>query len=452
MRIFVVAEKVADDACSTQAPALVCAIELAHRGVEVTLACESIHSDARAEAERAGVRVIARGPFCYRKQTSARAFASFIGGLMGELGTGWVSVSFSALVAADVWAPLSNREPVADTRLEDAIHDTVLLRSFRRRAAEALARRGAGVRRFLAFGPLEAMPEQPHREFADVTINIGYVATTPVPPVPARAELRRRVRDLLEISAGAKVFLLSADGRSAEDLHPILSAIGHLHHQRRADAPTLLVISPEPTSVQQAAGRAGLSELPGALRVTSPTTRVDALLSAADAMASVTPTIPGQYASPARLLCDALSFGLPVLAAHDAPGAPLIARAIRSGEGPHPGLLVSDNTPIAWYRAIDHAMHADFRTQFDAVPASRATSNPLPPLPPLPPSPPRNSGVGTNGGASQPPTGLASPSATTPPAPVPAARALADLHLLSVQDFVDRVHRACAGVFASAHL
>lgn len=434
MKIVLVAEKISGMAWSTQAPALACAMELGQRGVEVLLLCEAIGGEARTAAERAGVRVVSRVDFCFRQRTLLQGFPRFVRGVIAELDDQWVGVSFSTLVAADVWAPLENREPVVDVRLEDAMHDVILLRSMRRRWAEQAAVRGASepgmVGRFLSFTPERAGLVHGHRGLDEVTVNIGYLAPTRVLRGAERALLRRQTRELLNIDAGERVILTSADGRSSAVLAALVSSVGHLHHQRRAGAPLLLVITHEPTSVQRAAERAGLAELDRAIRITAPTSRPEALLSAADALAVVTASSGSPGASPARLLCDAMSFGIPVLAAHDAPGAALVARAIRSGEGPHPGLLVSDNTPVAWYRAIEQAMHADFRTNFETPPpAARAEGF-------------AGGGRGFSGGAQE--RGALVPAA--------ASRALADLHGLSLGEFVDRVERACGQVFAATHL
>ncbi len=434
MKIVLIAEKVSEMAWATQAPALSCAIELGRRGGEVMLVCESITRAARAAAESAGVRVLARTEFCFRERAALRAFPRFVRGVMDELDDQWVGVSFSTLIGAPVWVPLEDREPIADTRLDDVLHDVLMLRRLRRTWAEQAAVRDASpagvVGRFLSFAPQRAKPAHAHRAMDDATVNIGYLAQARVPRGAERVELRRCTRELLNIDTGERVILTSADGRSAADLAALVSSVGHLHHQRRPGAPLLLVITHEPTNIQRAAERAGLAELDRAIRITAPTSRPEALLSAADALAVVAPSAASPGASPARLLCDAMSFGIPVLTAHDAPGAALVARAIRSGEGPHPGLLVSDNTPVAWYRALEQAMHADFRTHFEASGAARGEGSfgggrGI-------------SGVMTGGG------GVVSPAA--------ASRALADLHGLSLGEFVDRVERACGQVFAATHL
>lgn len=389
------------------------ATALARRGHDVTLVCESFDaSDADADSVHP-ISVLARVQSCHRAGVNPSAFAAFARQhVRAARASGTPSLSFSTLASASVWAPIPHLEPIADTRFDDAVHEWMLLKGLRRRLLEARVRRNvAEVDRLLLFAPRTHRPRHAIAALNDRSVNIGFVSPLRVPTPVEAARLREQTRRLLNLDSSRRAILCSTDGRSLGEIAPIMAAIAHLHRQRRPDAPTLVVLAHEPAGVSLAASRAGLSAIPGALCITRTTQQPEALLAAADIIAIVHRAADAHQPGPARLLCDALRMGKPVIAARTSPGAQIIDAALRAADAPPaPGLLVSDNTPAAWYHALAEALSADQRVSFPAPPVAASHAN------------------------------AARPSAV--------ARALADLHSLDLESFVDRLERALAATHA----
>lgn len=405
MRVMLIAEVIGDEPWHPGRLAALCGLELARRGIQVQLVCESIGDASHDACVDAGVRVLARRDFCYRLRTKPRGYEAFIRRAIDEQHAGTVAVSLSPLIPADIWMPIQSPEATPDWRIDHIIHDLLLMKGLRRRLGETRAFANAPrVRRFLALAPRTARPRVPgcgeEGEWGGRVINIGYVSTTPRPSDATHATFRRQVRDALGLDDRQRVILTSADGRRMDDLQALFVGLAHLHRQRRTSVPALVVCAHESTAVQRRAERAGLAA--EWLRIVSTTTESAALLAGTDFVAVTAREERGGGGSPARLLCDALVFGKPVLAERAAAGAELLEGAIRAATGPVPGLLVAEKTATAWYRALAETMEPAFATHFGGRP-------------------------GGNTGAS-------------------AARALADLHLLTLGDVCDRIVRACGKV------
>lgn len=410
MNLLLVAENIADAPWHGASLASQTSQRLLARGCAVRLVCESIADARLAELTNAGVDVRARVPFCFRHRTASKKFRSFINDQIGALAEQrFAIVSFSALYAAAVWVPIEETPAIADFRLDDLAHELVGFRTLRRQLAEhrALALGGAhGVQRHLAFAPRTMRPRPPHEALGGRTVNIGFVAPTPLPGIERAATLRTLTRRTLDIRPDRFALLLSGDGRRSTDLAPLFTALAHLHHQRRKNIPALIVSAHEPTLMQQIAQRSGLSEYREGLRIVSATHHPETLLLASDLAAVIRkPRLSPHALSPGRFLCDALRFGRPVLADRSAQGSAFIEQALRSGITPPPALLVADNTPAAWYRALLEVME----------PAFLRGASPL---------------TGEH----------------------PSAKALADLHVSSIDDVCDRVLRAAGQSLATIQL
>lgn len=410
MNLLLVAENIADAPWNGAALASQVALRLLGRSCTVRLVCESIAEARLTELSAAGVHVHARVPFCFRHRTAPKKFRRFVDEQIDAIASDRSAVvSFSAVYAATVWAPIEETPAIADFRLDDLAHELIGGRTLRRKLWERRALSLGGVdrvQRHLAFAPRTMRPRPPHEGLEGRTVNIGYIAPTALPSVERAATLRTLTRRTLEIRPDRSALLLSGDGRRSIDLAPIFTALAHLHHQRRKNIPLLIVSAHEPTLMQQIAQRSGLSEYREGLRIVSTTHHPETLLLASDlAVVIRKPRLSPHALSPGRFLCDALRFGRPVLADRSAPGSAFIEQALRSGITPPPALLVADNTPAAWYRALLEVME----------PAFLRGASPL---------------TGEH----------------------PGAKALADLHVSSIDDLCDRVLRAAGQSLASIQL
>lgn len=410
MNLLLVAENIADAPWNGAALASQVALRLLGRSCTVRLVCESVAEARLTDLSAAGVRVHARVPFCFRHRTAPKKFRRFVDDHVESLvNDRFAVVSFSAVYAAAVWAPIEEAPAIADFRLDDLAHELIGARTLRRKLWEhrALALGGVSrVQRHLAFAPRTMRPRSPHEGLEGRTVNIGYIAPTALPSIERAATLRTLTRRTLDIRPDRSALLLSGDGRRSIDLAPIFTALAHLHHQRRKNIPLLIVSAHEPTLMQQIAQRSGLSEYREGLRIVSATHHPETLLLASDlAVVIRKPRLSPHALSPGRFLCDALRFGRPVLADRSAPGSAFIEQALRSGITPPPALLVADNTPAAWYRALLEVME----------PAFLRGASPL---------------TGEH----------------------PGAKALADLHVSSIDDLCDRVLRAAGQSLATIQL
>jgi len=365
VNLLLIAENIADAPWHGAALAAQMALRLRDRSCAVRLVCESVADARLIELQAAGVTVVSRAAFCFRHRTAPKKFRAFVDEQVESLREHRVAVvSFSALYAAAVWVPIEETPAIADFRLDDLAHELIGARTLRRKLWEhrALSLGGAQrVQRHLAFAPRTMRPRSPHEALEGRTVNIGFIAPTPLPGVEHAATLRAQTRRLLDIRPDRSVLLLSGDGRLSRDLAPIFTALAHLHHQRRKNIPLMLISAHEPTLMQQLAQRCGLSEYREGFRIVSTTHRPESLLLACDLAGVIRkPRLSPHALSPGRFLCDALRFGRPVLADRSARGSAFIEQALRSGITPPPALLVADNTPAAWYRALLEVMEPVF--------------------------------------------------------------------------------------------
>jgi hypothetical protein len=381
------------------------AIQLAARGHRVTLCAEAVEDPTELLA--AGVTLRTRAPFCHRRRHVGGPYYRWIRRELHAAPTPAVA-SFSRLVIAPVWAPLSGsafREagralarfaphgPVcteaafADAKAAPALLWRGILELLARSHGERLGR----LRRAVVFGGLarEDLARAvglPAHVIADATA----AGAAPAPPPPAvRAADAELARRLLALPPHRTLILLSLSWRVDARVPSLFAG---LHHARRTlgdNAPLLAVVSPDPFAVLRLAAQAGVADL---VIPVAPTSDYTALLAAADAVAVAGPMIAprllpairaprpiplqepgpehvaasnGPLGTPARATADALLWSKPLLLARGAPGDWML-----TGPGAAAGALVAADQPHSWADAFSLAASPDWRAS--AARAARA--------------------------------------------------------------------------------
>lgn len=330
-------------------------VSLARRGHAVELVADCVEEPSMFDAPHLTLRAL--HPY---ENTAPRAPRELARTLRRRLDHGGydVALSTTGLVPAGVWMPI---EPNAMSWLNHAAQALpphslalTLIRhhvAFAGAIAERLALRGArpgpgGVRRVVAIGAQAAdrlragLPR-----LSACVVDAGYAARSA--PGADAAELRARTRAALRIEPDRPVVLVGqlAAGRW---IRPLLTALGELHRVDALRCPVVMIAARDAFAVHELAARRGALE---PLRLLGTTTRLDAALAAADALA-VPMTRGGSMLGAegsawcARLVADALAWRRPVLVCADSPGAELV-------EGLGAGMVVDPPNSAGWRDALE---------------------------------------------------------------------------------------------------
>lgn len=351
---------------------------LAVRGHHVELVADCIEEPAMFDAPGAAgsLKLRALHPYENVAPRSPRALAATLRRRVDHGGYDAV-LSTTALAPCGVWMPI---EPNAMSWLNHAAqalpphslaltllrHHVAFGGAIAERAILRRARQGTGprdVRTVVAMGARAAdrlragLPP-----LASCVIDVGYAARSR--PGADAALLRAHTRAALNIPAGRPVVLV-AQLAAARWIRPLLTALGELHRADNAACPVLLVAARDTFALHDLAARRGALE---PLRLLGTTTRLDAAIAAADALA--VPMTRGSSLSGAegsgwcsRVVADALAWSRPVLAAADAPGAELI-------EATGAGITVREPTAAGWRAALELVTQARFMAEFPAKAAA----------------------------------------------------------------------------------
>jgi hypothetical protein len=340
--------------------ARICAA-LAAKGHTITLACQSLDDPALFAACKA------RHVFNTFDQTATDwplGFASWARTQRRHIPHD-VCLSLSRIVGGDVWMPLDPGGASWLTRARRtlslkslAIAATRHHGAFRAWATEATLGApwsGAGglPLRVIAIGATSAgeVSRALHRirGLGDRVIKADPFGILDPPPPEVKSALRASTRAALDISPDRRVVLISATLPVGTTLDGLLLATRELAEHDQSRAPILLILGRDCFALHARATRLGAA--PHA-RILGLTERMDAALSAADAVALPHKADRGLFASGAvgRLGVDALRFGRPILALSGASGYG-VAR-LRSPAHESPGLVIDYPTAEAWLRAL----------------------------------------------------------------------------------------------------
>lgn len=332
MKILVLTEYVSHRPWAPDRWAIVLARELAHRGHNVTLAC-----DGRDDAhDLDGLDPIVRRPTRDRSARQPLRFATWAGRILRDADHD-ASVSFTSLAPGDLWIPVGPTEP---ERLKAMISPNLLsvgidlvgrpwipsasvaaLRARLGRSARHATRRRLGASQ-------------------DTNSGLGYAGLVDVGSTHDRDSVRRA----LGVGLDAPAALVSALRIGSPGLDELLGGLSQVCSRRgAAKTPVLVLIGHAQYTLMQRVVRFGVEEH---VRIIGAAQRIEHLLSACDA--AIAPFAAATN-STGRFVADSLCCGTPVLCAPDAPGAELI----RAENGLTPGRLLPGRTEPEWRAALE---------------------------------------------------------------------------------------------------
>ncbi len=319
-----------------RAPILL-ASHLAQRGHDVTLLCDTIEEAPQAEP----ANVVAFTDYSPASPERPVAFSRWARAQLDTLDPD-VILSTTRLVPGHALMPV---EPSASAWWEqarargpvsfviDVLKHTGALWEALVEARSARKAKGT-VRQLWAIGPWETRRLTPgaHRLGLEPT-DIGLFNELDPPSADERQSLRADLRARLDIPEGAFVVLIGGDALSPRAITTILDGLA-----ATADNITGLISLRASSAADREATRAGCRDR---LRVVGRTARLDALLAAADLVATGDPgTAPSGTWGVTRTISAALAMNLPTLA--EASPATALARSV-------------EPTAQAWRTAVEAA-------------------------------------------------------------------------------------------------
>lgn len=321
---------------------------LAGRGHAVTLCVDGLE-DPRER--RLPAEILLRRPTRTVRNRQPIRFQRWARSRLAELaraGRADATLSLTRLCEAGLWAPIgppSRREfgalirarSIATVGMETLQQPWLPAAVLAERSARRAFERDPHARR----GILGSATEPDGR-----TLALGYASDlTPLPDEHADAA-RSRVRRMLSIPERAPLLVVAATHLTRRGLGECLAGVAAL-----SDEPFVVLLGRDTHSIHQVVLGAGLGSR---ARLVGVTRALPELFAAAEVLVQPGAVIPRD--STARLTCDALRCGLPIVAAARAPGGELIAP---NGSPPR-GLVVDDPSPGGWSSALSRALDPDW--------------------------------------------------------------------------------------------
>ncbi len=359
LRIGIVTEfvRVFQTASSAWAPLL--ARELASRGHTVTVLADGIeHPDCFGS-----LPVVVHRHGRIHHGCEPMGFRRWCADALAKINAD-ATLSLTDHVAADLWLPLG---PGPGAFLRNLRHTTlvgaamdlahrpyVLLELLSQHAARRDAQKQSARRVCFAADP--ASQSLPYGSLV-----LPTTATLVPPAQNACMKMRTTLRASLGIVPTTPLLLLSVNNHEVEYLSAVFEALAQLRAHSSA-TPRFLLASRTPTFLRHQASAWGVQD---AILPAGSTRQPELLLAACDAVLQPCPARAGE--SSGRLIADALTMGVPVLADATAPGSSLIANGA--------GIRLHAPTAASWRDAILHACDPAWRAR-----ASSACHGLVPPL------------------------------------------------------------------------
>lgn len=311
---------------------------LARRGHQIRVVVDGVEDPApfaraQLEVRRQGAIPRLRDPLGFQRWALARSREGWAEGVL----------SLSRLVPAGLW--LATERPLWRSWMAEVTEGAPLSVPLEAAARPWLAAGLLAEGRSRRLGR-RALPARFGAAPGGEAIGLGYASTIPELDPYEIETLSERVREHLSIPRHEVVLLLAAVKRGAEEVAPVIDALGRLARQRR-DVPWILGVTLQPYTMTRRLRRARLEERS---RVVGPTESMADLLAASDVVAAVGRNALGS----GRLIADALRMGRPVAADAEASGAALLEASGPGAEAA--GWTTGDRTVAGWARVLEEAL------------------------------------------------------------------------------------------------